>query len=259
MGFRLNKNLLLCGMANAATDATGIERIYAHFHRVLADLLETLVAEAEVTWLDETGHTLTGDYQKNIYNPAIYVVSSIAPYAEALQELDEVQTEALELTGRQKPGRNLLPPLTAEHVTHVRISKYEGQTGRTIGREAGVARLRQLEESVRASLLEFEQYASRKDPARRKVETELKALRKAVKALKQSGATELRETYRQTVIRPYVYRSDDSSEQLHMRHAGLIVAGSSVSVSWREGPRRTRSDKVRIKPLVQAGAFRFYD
>lgn len=246
-------------MANETPQATSVERTYAHFHRVLAELLETLVADSAVTWLDTPGHTLTGDYEKNVYNPAVYVVPSLDPYREALTELEEVQTEALELTGRTRPGRNLLPPLTAENVTHVRISKYEGQTGRTISREAGVARLKQLEDSVTASLLEFEQYATEKDPARRKVETELRALRKSIRTLEQSKAGELRETYQQTVIRPYVYRADDTSEQLHMRSAGLIAAGPSVSVSWREGPRRTRSDKVQIEPIVQAGAFRFYD
>lgn len=246
-------------MADAAAVTESIERIYAHFHRVLAGLLDQLVAEAAVTWLDRPGHTFTGDYEKNIYNPAIYAVTSLAPYRPQLDELAEVQSEALELTGRKKPGRNLLPPLTAEDVTHVRISKYEGQTGRTISREAGVARMKQLESTVLASLVEFEQYASRQDPARRKVGAELKALRKGIRTLEQSQAEELRETYQQTVIRPYIYRADDTSEQLHMRNSGLIAAGSAVNVSWREGPRRTRSDKVQIEPLVQAGAFRFYD
>lgn len=236
-----------------------VERIYAHFHRVLANLLEQLLGESQVTWLDKPGHTLTGDYNLNIYNPAIYTVNNLSAYLGPLEELAAVQAEALEVTGRRKPGRNLLPPLTATGVTHVRISRHEGQTGRTVSREAAVRRLEQLEEIVVANLTEFERYASRQDPDRKRVEAELKALRKASATLEQSKAAALRETYRQTVIRPYVYFLDGRSSQLHMRSTGLIAAGPAVEVSWREGPRRVRSDKIDIPPLVTAGALSFYD
>lgn len=236
-----------------------VERVYAHFHRILEELLTRLVAESDVTWLAETGHSLSGDYSSNQYNPAIYVVPDMEPYTDALAELNQVQAEALELTGRNRPGRNLLPPLARSGVTHVRISRYTGQTGRTITREAGVKRLKQLEDLTVDNLKEFEQYASRQDPARRKVEAELRNLRKAVAILEHSAAEELRETYQQTVIRPYVYLLDGSSEQLHMRNSGLIAAGPNVDVDWRQGPRRQRSDKITIAPLATAGPLQFFD
>lgn len=246
-------------MAGTATEQRTIERVYAHFHRVLAELLTDLTQSAEVTWLEESGHELTGDYRKNTYNPAVYIIASLDPYRSDLQELDEVQAEALELSGQQRPGRNLLPPLAVEDVTHVRISRYTGQTGRTITVESALARLTQLEQITVNNLKEFEQYARIHDPARRSLEAELKQLQRAIRTVTDSGAEQLRESYRHTVIRPYIYTADGESQQLHMRNSGLIAAGSRITLDWRKGPRRTRSDKVKIKPLASAGALDFYD
>lgn len=246
-------------MTSAVPGERTIERVYAHFHRVLAELLTTLTDSAEVTWLDEPGHELTGDYRRNTYNPAVYIVPSLEPYRTDLRELADVQAEALELSGQQRPGRNLLPPLAVENVTHVRISRYTGQTGRTISIESALTRLRQLEQVTVNNLKEFEQYARVHDPARRELEAELRELRRAIRNVTDSGALQLRESYRHTVIRPYIYTADGESQQLHMRNTGLIAAGINVTVDWRKGPRRTRSDKVSIKPLASAGALDFYD
>ncbi len=246
-------------MAEAESTSKTIERAYAHFHRVLAELLSRLTAEADVTWLAETGHELTGDHSSNTYNPAVYVTPSLGPYLDSLRELDEVQAGILDLTGREQPGRNLLPPLVRDNVSHVRLSRYTGQTGRTISIAAALRRMEQLEETVQNNLREFEHYASRHDPARKAIEDELRQLQLGMKLLEKSGVQQLREVYLQTVIRPYVYFTDGGSEQLHMRNSGLLVAGPAVSVDWRQGPRRTRSDKISIEPLVSAGALRFYD
>lgn len=246
-------------MAEAEATTKAIERAYAHFHRVLAALLTDLVAETTVTWLAEPGHELIGDHGTNTYNPAVYVTDSLVPYRDSLRELDEVQADILDLTGREQPGRNLLAPLVRDQVSHVRLSRYTGQTGRTISIEAALRRMEQLEETVQNNLREFEHYARRHDPARKEIEAELRDLQRGMKLLEKSGVQQLREVYLQTVIRPYVYFEDGGSEQLHMRNSGLIVAGPNISVDWRQGPRRTRSDKIRIEPLVSAGALRFYD
>lgn len=246
-------------MVRPAGEDRSIERIYAHFHRVLAELLAELTENAQVTWLETTGHELTGDYRQNTYNPAIYIVPELEPYRAHLAELLDVQAEALETGGQKRPGRNLLPPLAVEDVTHVRISRYTGQTGRTITRESALTRLRQLEQTTVSNLKEFEQYATRHDPARKRLEAEIKNLRKAISTVEKSKSDRLRESYRHTVIRPYIYTRDGNSQQLHMRNTGLIAAGSDVSLDWRRGPRRTRSDKIRISPLASAGALDFYD
>lgn len=236
-----------------------IDRAYAHFHRVLAELLTELVERGQPLWLEDAGHDLRPDHQANTYNPAIYRVDALAPYRGRLDELDTVQKEILALTGRSRPGRNLLPPLAIEGVQHVRISRHDGQTGRTITREQALARLEQLEAAQLGNLVEFERYASHHDERRKQVERDVRNLQKARERLASSAATEIRETYRQTVIRPYVYYADGHSEQLHMRGTGLLAAGPRVTIDQRAGPRRVRSDKVTAKPLAVAGAISFYD
>lgn len=255
-GYRLNSTQCY---ACCMTQARNIERVYAHFHRVLAELLRALTEEADVTWLTDERHLFTGDHSSNRYSPAIYSVTSLDPYREQLAELESVQAEALELTGRSRPGRNLLPPLQAENVTFVRISSHSGQTGRTIEKEAAIRRLKQLEATTVQNLQQFEQYASRHDPARMTIEAELKELRHASEVLGNAPGLKLRETYQQLVIRPYLYYRDGDSEQLHMRSTGLIAAGPSVRVEWRQGPRRQRSDKIKLAPLASAGPLKFYD
>src|SRR5690554_319768 len=119
-----------------------IERVYAHFHRILSELLSELVKDATVTWLQDSGHLFSGDYTSNTYSPAIYAVSSLGPYYPALAELTGLQAEVLDLTGRNRPGRNLLPPLARDGDTHVRISRYADQSGIIISRESDVNQLR---------------------------------------------------------------------------------------------------------------------
>src|SRR5690625_7430758 len=97
-------------MVRPAGEDRSIERIYAHFHRVLSELLAELTENAQVTWLETTGHELTGDYRQHTYNPAIYIVPDLEPYQPRLAALLDGQAEALQ-TGRQKPpGRTALPP-----------------------------------------------------------------------------------------------------------------------------------------------------
>lgn len=242
-----------------APEPRDIERIYAHFHRVLADLLTQLEQDTDTTWLTDERHQLSGDYVRNSYAPAVYVTDTLEKWADQLRELDDVQAEALETAGRSRPGRNLLPPLTADGVTHVRISRHEGQTGRTVEPEAALRRLAQIEEQTVANLKRFEDHYTRFDPGRKRVEKELTDIRQAAALLREAGPVRLRETYAQTVIRPYLYFADGSSRQLHMRQTGLLVAGPKPEVSWRTGPRLTRSDKIDIPPLVQAGRLTFYN
>lgn len=238
---------------------SGIERAYAHFHRVLGTLLSELAASAEVTWLEEEGHLIRPDYEHNEYNPAIYCVANLDPWREQLAELNLVQTEILDATARERPGKNLLPPLVAEDVHYIRLSRYHGQTGRDVSREQVSRRFEQVLAQLRTNLAEFEHYATREDPKRKKVEAEVREAAAALKRIQSSEIDLYRETYRQTVIRPYVYFLDGTSTQFHLRSQGLIASGSSIEVGWRQGPRKTRSDKIVVPPIASVGNYTFYD
>ncbi len=236
-----------------------VERAYAHFHRVLAKLLQELAAKADPYWLDEPGHDVRSDHQANTYRPAIYRLQDPEPCRADFEELDAVQAQVLALTGRSKPGKNLLPPLQARNVRHIRVGRHTGQTGRTITAEQALARFEQLEEVQRASLREFEHYATPVDERRRQLESELKALERAAWRLRRGNVTHVRETYRQTVVRPYVYFLNGASTQLHMRNTGLLATGPGVTIEEGSGIRRRRSDRIALEPLVSAGSFEFHD
>ncbi len=236
-----------------------VERAYAHFHRKLAELLQELAAEADPYWLAEAGHDIRGDHQANTYRPAIYRLRDPEQFRADFEELGSVQAHVLALTGRTKPGKNLLPPLRAQDVRHIRIGRHTGQTGRTITVEQAIARIGQLEEIHRASLREFERYATPVDARRKQVASELKTLERASGRLRRSNVTHVRETYRQSVVRPYVYFLDGTSLQLHMRDAGLLATGPEVTIEEGSGIRRRRSDRISLEPLVRAGSFEFHD
>jgi hypothetical protein len=238
---------------------SGVERAYAHFHRVLGTLLSELSATAETTWLEEEGHIIRPDYEHNEYRPAIYCVPDLGPYQEQLVELNLVQGSILEETGRKRPGRNLLPPLVADSVHYIRISRYEGQTGRNVTREQVLNRLEQVLGQTRLNLSEFEIYATRDDPRRKQIENEVRTASSAIDLIQASSIVDFRETYRQTVIRPYVYHLDGTSNQLHLRNQGLLAAGPAIRIGWREGPRKTRSDKITLPALASVGNYAFYD
>src|SRR5699024_12388803 len=110
-------------MAASGKDSRAIERIYGHFHRVLAALLLRLEDETNVTCLSAERPVFSGDYEDNTYAPAIYVTSTLAPYSAELYELQDVQEEALVATGRTRPCRYLLPPLLADDVVTVRVRR----------------------------------------------------------------------------------------------------------------------------------------
>ncbi len=55
-----------------------LPRLYAHYHRLLIDLLEDLVEEARVVWLTgEEGHIRRPDGQPNTYRKALYVLEDL--------------------------------------------------------------------------------------------------------------------------------------------------------------------------------------
>lgn len=245
--------------ARRAQESTGVDRLYAHFHRVLGELLTELAQLPGVEWTNGVaGHEIRPDGQRNTYRPALYPVPDAAPYEAPLRQLATIQQDLLALTGSARPGRNLLGPLLLRGVHHVRLSRHRGQTGRTVTRRQALARLAELYAQSRSNLRKFERYATGHDPRREALERETRALADALEAVRNAPEERLRESYRYEVVRPYVYFEDGAAQQLHMREHGLILEGGAVSISWQQGPRRPRSDRVAIQPLALAGNLSFY-
>ena len=121
-----------------------LERIYAHFHRVLGPLLVELSELPGTVWLEEVQrHVLTGEGEENRYARAIYLVSNLEPYRERFSELGRVQATGLELLGGESP-KGLLPPRTVEGVRHVRISQHPNFVTKVLSQKGARERLEAL-------------------------------------------------------------------------------------------------------------------
>lgn len=236
-----------------------IERNYAHFHRLLAELLLELAELPGVEWLGEEGHVIRGEGQSNTYNKAIYPVQDTGPYQERLKELQEVQRQGLELMGREEPTVGLLTPVLTQGVQYVRLRRHASYTSRVTVREHVLLRFEELLARTRIVLKEdFTPHATMFDPRREKVEAEVAALEAGLARLKASREATLRERYRTERVTPYVYLLSGDIVRPYVRDVGLIVAGPNVKMVWADAVRRERSDKVKLEPLLALGPTEVY-
>jgi hypothetical protein len=235
-----------------------IERNYAHFHRLLSQLLLELSKLPGVVWLEESGHIIRGEGESNDYRKAIYPVQDATPYYGRLDELREVQEEGLRLLDREEPPIGLLMPVLLEGVQYVRLRKHVTHSSRASKREHAIARFEEQLEQMRTNLKKFEYYATSYDPRREKLEAEVKALEEGLERLKAIKEETLRERYRHERVLPYVYLNSGEIVRPYVRDVGLIVAGPKVRIVWADELRRARSDKVRLEPILTVGQTEVY-
>lgn len=231
-----------------------LERIYAHFHRVLGPLLVELAELPGTVWLEEAKkHVLTGEDQENVYARAIYPVTDLEPYRERLTELTNVQAAGTALLGGGESPKGLLPPKVVEGVRHVRISQHPNFVTKVLSQTGALERLAATLATTRSSLRQFETYASTHDPRREQVEAEVRALEEAIAFVRARPE----ETYRFRVqvlrIRPYIYPLTGDPYQIDTRKHGLILAGPNIRVRWADPTRKTRSDKKQRQPFLNLG------
>jgi hypothetical protein len=234
-------------------------RNYAHFHRLLAELLLELADLPDVEWLEGKGHIIRGEGQSNTYSKAIYPVQDTGPYQGRLDELRKVQQRGLELMGREEPTVGLLMPVLIEGVHYVRLRRHVTYTSRVTVREHAILRFEEQLERTRLILKEdFTPHATMFDPKREKVEAEVEALEEGLGHLEESREVTLRERYRTERVTPYVYLLRGEIVRPYVRDVGLIAAGPSIKMVWADNVRRQRSDKVRLEPLLVVGPVEVY-
>ena len=142
-----------------------LPRLYAHYHRLLIDLLEALVEEARVVWLaDDEGHVRRPDGEPNTYRKALYVVEDLSPYREHLAALEAVQQEGHKTMGGKRPG--LLLPGSQTEVHHVVVSRSESWASHALAKDTVVGKLEAFLAKTKDNLRAFETYASTVDPRR---------------------------------------------------------------------------------------------
>jgi hypothetical protein len=245
-----------------------LPRLYAHYHRLLIDLLEDLVENARVLWLaGEEGHIRRPDGQPNTYRKALYVLEDLTPYQERLEALAAVQAEGHRMMGIKRPG--LLLPGTQTGVQHVVVSRSEAWSSHALAKDVVVGKLEAFVAKTKGNLRAFETYASTHDPRREKVEGEIRELEVGLDRLKDWDEAVLRERARSDkhtarVLLPDPITGEEETRLLYIRDVGLIVAGAGLTTrpnaieTPTQRKRRTDRMKGKLEPLVRFGAFEVF-
>ncbi len=245
-----------------------LPRLYAHYHRLLIDLLEALVHDARVGWLTgEEWHIRRPVGQPNTYRKALYVLEDLSPYQERLEALAAVQAEGHRTMGVKRPG--LLLPETQTGVRHVVVSRSEAWSSHALTKEVVLGKLEAYLAKTKGNLRAFETYASTHDPRREKVEREIEELEAGLERLKAWDEAVLRERARSDkhtarVLLPNPITGEEQSRLLYIRDVGLIVAGPGLTTRPNaiETPtqRKRRKDRMkgRLEPLVRFGMFEVF-
>lgn len=236
-----------------------IARRHAHFHRVLGGLLVELGRMANTFWLSGDHHEIREVPEPNEYAKAVYVVEDLEPYRGALEELAEVQAEALSVMGVPEPTPSLLAPKVCEGVAEARILTNTGFASRRRAREDVIATLASQRDAAEAALVTFASYPER-EHKRDEIAEELSELNAALHGLEASGAAYLRQHYRYTRYMCHVHYEDPGRfDQLYVGDVGVVLQGSAPDVA-RHDPRRRKHRRTEgVEPIASFGPYLFYD
>lgn len=238
---------------------TRIARRYAHFHRVLGDLLLDLGKSATTHWLTHDRHRVTDEPTENRYAKAVYVLRDLSTVGPRLAELRDVQADAMRLIGNAEPTQSLLLPKVCERVTEARILENIGFASRARKRADVLARLARQRDVAESALETFSSYPSRLEK-QVELQAELAELERGLRALRASDALTLREHYRYPRWMCHVYYEDpDAFDQLYVGDVGVILQGRNADVRRHDPKRRKHRRTEGVEPLVAVGPYVFYD
>ena len=245
-----------------------LPRLYAHYYRLLIDLLENLVEDSRVIWLTgEEEHVRRPDGQPNTYRKALYVLEDLSPYKKRLRALEAVQDDGHKTMGVKRPG--LLLPGTQTGVRHAVVSCSEAWSSHALAKDVMVGNLEAFIVKTKGNLRAFETYASSHDPKREKVEEEIKELEERLERLKAWDEAVLRKRARSDkhttqVLLPNPSAGEEETQLLYIRDVGLIVAGPGLTTRANaietSTMRKRRKDlmKGKLEPLVRFGMFEVF-
>ena len=235
-----------------------VDRKYAHFHRLLSELLGKLIANEQTLWLGKEGHIINPDHEKNTYRKAIYVVDSLAPYEEQLQDLAQVQQEVMASLGVAKPYVGILLPKVLTDVTRVRLHTRLDWVSERFDKGKLVSRLNKIIATAENNLKGFEAHRSAFDAGYERLRAEVEEAKVVRERVRQSPEQDYRYRTAQELRNPYIYRGQARPVEAYVINHGLIVAGQLVTIERTPPFRRERSDKVDAPILFENKFNRIY-
>lgn len=241
-----------------------VSRGYAHFHRLLSSILEDLTEVAEVVWIGdvlarlkcgadvyvntETGHNIGGDSEPNVYRKAVYVVDSLSPWQERIDELIKVQNEVCGIFSYTKPPSGLLQPVLIPDVVAFRIKPQLAHYQSKHKPHIVAAEVRETLFTVKTNARRFE--AVLLDDQTQRLYDEIKTLEASLELLSNESEPVLvrRALYRGMVR---VYPRSQKSKEVYVRDEGLILQGQA-HLEPSVGRRQRRSDRLvnKVEPIV---------
>jgi hypothetical protein len=269
-------------------DLTEIRRKYAHFQRLMSELMwdglvgkETPVQGVRTLWVyqDKEGNDLRHELHLpkgelfdeqpvyNRYHKAFYFLEDAAlleGIKTRLAELAKVQLEAKALAGLPPTttSRHLLFPELRERITTVRFWRKEKFSSHRRTKEQVLNLLRrELADKKQVTQQKYEPQSFGDDPVLRARYGEIAALEKNIELVKGLEHEHYRERtlYQATVV--YLYDDQGRTEQLDLHDVGLVVAGKNVQVfdmDKETRKRRVNKRSLRPEPLLRLDGVDLY-
>lgn len=241
-----------------------LRRQYAHFHRVLLELLLDLEQQAWVWWLtDKQGHLPKPEGEANTYRKALYVLEDLEPYRVRLADLETVRQTVLGLAIAKPVG--VLAPVAVENLNEVVLSKTVSWSSHAYDKSKVITKLYGALELAKRNLKVFDTFASADDPRREAIVREIYELEQGIETVRTYLEATLRERAKSEKHTARLYPEGARAEatMLYIRDVGLIVAGAGLiggeRVRYSKSEHR-RSDKMqgRLEPLLTYGNYAFY-
>ena len=241
-----------------------IKRHYAHFHRVLLELLLDLEHHEQVWWLTEKqGHIPRPEGEANTYRKALYVLENLEPYKGRLKELEQLQLTILGLAVAKPVG--VFTPVAVEQVTKVVLSKTVSWASHAYEKAKVVSKLTGALALAQANLRSFQTYATVEDERRETLEREITTLAADIERLHNHPEELFRERAKSEKHTARLYPQDDRGEirMLYIRDVGLIVAGKGLTDDGQvrhSSSEHRRTDKLtdKLEPLLIYGNYEIY-
>lgn len=241
-----------------------LRRYYAHFHRVLLELLLELEARETVWWLtDKQGHIPKPEGEANTYRKALYVLEELEPYRQRLLELEQVRQTVLALAIPKPVG--VLMPVAVEGLREVVLSKTVSWSSHAYEKAKIISKLSGALGLARGNLSTFQLYATTDDRRREALEREIHMLEVDLERLRNHPDELFRERAKTEKHTARLYPQEGRGEvsMVYIRDVGLIVAGKRLTDAGRVRPSSSdhrRSDKLhdRLEPLLVYGNYQIY-
>ena len=253
--------LIASSYSGSMSDASGpyegdnpVERAFAHYHRLLAELLTTLVETEDVTWLEDGPHQIHED-GKNEYAKAIYRLKDLTPYQPDLAEITRVREEATKLGANP---RALIEPVARVGINHVRIQAHRSFVGRWASGATIRGQIATQRNKLAELLAKIRSYTGGKlDERESELTQELVDSEAALEALRD--VDEVRMRWPQHRHYALLYDRDGENERVYVPKPGVIAAGEILTVTFTDEHRRPRSDRVTLEPLARWNGREIFD